>query len=239
MTDPIRIALLEDDAALLESYQQRLSAAPHIVVAGAVSTGAELEALLAAQPVDVALLDLAVPAGPENPAPYPLLTALPRLLQAYPALHALVIARHTDRSLIGAVLETGVSGYLLKDDAATLEALAAVVTTVARGGLVFSANAFHSLPRRGPRTGPRLTARQQEALALSAAYPDAPLAELAQRLGVMNSTARNLLSGAYLRLGVRNRASAVTRARQLGLIAANGLNGLPEAAWSAAPEGLS
>ena len=236
MTNPIRVALLEDDLTTLDNYRHRLSQAPPLVVVGAARAWSELEALLADAPVDVALLDLSVPTSPDNAAPYPVLTALPGLLQAHPALHALVIARHTDRSLIGAVLETGVSGYLLKDDVEMLDALAAVVMTVAGGGLVFSPNAFHSLPRRGPRSGPRLTARQQEALALSAAYPDAPLAELAQRLGVMNSTARNLLSGAYLRLGVRNRASAVSRARQLGLI---GVNGTPAAAWSPAGDGLS
>ncbi|MEK7784837.1 MAG: hypothetical protein AAB658_05330 [Chloroflexota bacterium] len=34
----------------------------------------------------------------------------------------------------------------------------------------------------------------------------------------MNSTARNLLSSAYIRLGVRSRTTAVSKARQLGLI---------------------
>jgi DNA-binding CsgD family transcriptional regulator len=36
---------------------------------------------------------------------------------------------------------------------------------------------------------------------------------------VANSTIRNLLSGAYLKLNVRNRAAAVSKARQMGLIA--------------------
>jgi DNA-binding CsgD family transcriptional regulator len=38
------------------------------------------------------------------------------------------------------------------------------------------------------------------------------------RLGVSHSTARNLLSGANLRLEVPNRAAAVAKARQLALI---------------------
>ncbi len=63
-----------------------------------------------------------------------------------------------------------------------------------------------------------LTPRQQQALSLAAAYPDHTSAELALRLGVAQSTARNLLSGAYLRLGVRSRAAAVAKARHLGLI---------------------
>jgi DNA-binding NarL/FixJ family response regulator len=37
-------------------------------------------------------------------------------------------------------------------------------------------------------------------------------------MGIANSTMRNLLSGSYIRLNVRNRATAITKARQLGLI---------------------
>jgi hypothetical protein len=54
----------------------------------------------------------------------------------------------------------------------------------------------------------------------------------------MNSTARNLLSGAYLRLGVRNRAAAVAKARQLGLITGGQPVALPngEPNWTASGE---
>jgi DNA-binding CsgD family transcriptional regulator len=37
-------------------------------------------------------------------------------------------------------------------------------------------------------------------------------------MSISNSTVRNLLSGAYIKLGVHNRIAAVTKARQLGLI---------------------
>jgi DNA-binding CsgD family transcriptional regulator len=37
-------------------------------------------------------------------------------------------------------------------------------------------------------------------------------------MSISNSTVRNLLSGSYIKLGVRNRNAAVTKARQLGLI---------------------
>jgi DNA-binding CsgD family transcriptional regulator len=63
-----------------------------------------------------------------------------------------------------------------------------------------------------------LSNRQTEALSLCAAYPEADTSCLAQQMGVANSTIRNLLSGAYLKLNVRNRAAAVAKARQMGLI---------------------
>jgi len=72
---------------------------------------------------------------------------------------------------------------------------------------------FKKLPKESTPT-----VRQLEVLSLCASYPDATSAELANRLGIANSTFRNLLSEAYLRLDVRNRTSAIAKARQLGLI---------------------
>jgi DNA-binding NarL/FixJ family response regulator len=219
MTNSIRVAILEDHQSTLDGYQFRLGTAPNIEIVGAVRYWVEFEALLAAHPADVALLDIHVPTAPDNPTVYPLFHALPLLLQRYPGLEVLIVSMHTDRTLIESVIEAGASGYILKDDAETIRQLPAVVATVASGGIVISQSAYQQLGGRGGREGEtQLTPRQREALSLSASYPEETLADLAGRLGVMNSTARNLLSGAYLRLGVRNRAAAITKAQQLGLI---------------------
>jgi DNA-binding CsgD family transcriptional regulator len=57
----------------------------------------------------------------------------------------------------------------------------------------------------------KLTPRQFEVLSLCAAYPNGTSAELAGRLGVSSSTFRNVLSSAYLRLGVRTRNAAIAQ----------------------------
>lgn len=57
-----------------------------------------------------------------------------------------------------------------------------------------------------------------DVLSLCAAYPDKTTADIANDLGVANSTVRNLLSETYQRLNVHSRVSAVTKARQLGMI---------------------
>lgn len=64
-----------------------------------------------------------------------------------------------------------------------------------------------------------LTSRRTEALSLSAAYPNLTTAELAKKLGVANSTMRNLLSEVYMRLQVSSRTAAIDKARRLGLLA--------------------
>jgi DNA-binding CsgD family transcriptional regulator len=40
-------------------------------------------------------------------------------------------------------------------------------------------------------------------------------------MSISNSTVRNLLSTAYLKLGVHNRAAAIAKARETGVIAPN------------------
>jgi DNA-binding NarL/FixJ family response regulator len=160
-----------------------------------------------------------VPTAQDNANPYPILYVIPKLIQTYPRLHILAISMMTERSLIQAVIDAGASGYILKDDREAIEQLAAIVQSIATGGIYLSQLASEQLRRgKAEETEPMLTARQLEVLSLCAAYPDWSRAQLADHLGVRHSTVRNLLSNAYLRLGVRTLASAIAKARQLGLL---------------------
>ena len=165
------------------------------------------------------LLDINVPTSAENPNPYPILHNIPDLLEKYPDLHILVISMYADRGLIRVVMEAGASGYVLKDDRAMLQNLGNVVQSIANGGIYFSQKAHQlMLTQKTTPTGKRLSTRQLEALSLCAAYPDATTSQLAEKMSVANSTVRNTLSDAYIRLGVHNRAGAIAKAQQLGLI---------------------
>ncbi len=219
MSPKIRVAILEDHQSTIDGYLYRLKEVPQIEVVGTVMFGIELEPLLAEHPADVVLLDVNVPTAPDNPNPYPILHLIPELLQKYASLTVLVISMLTERLLIEAVMEAGASGYILKDDSAAIRELGAIILSVASSGIYLSEQAHRQLFKRQPNEDkPTLTRRQLETLSLAAAYPEASMAELATKLGVTPSTLRNLLSGAYLRLGVNNRAVAVAKARKLGLI---------------------
>ena len=113
-------------------------------------------------------------------------------------------------------MEAGASGYILKDDQATIQDLGNIVLSVAKGGIYFSQKGFFK--HNSSKNEELLTARQLQALSLCVAYPECLTEELAHRMGVSNSTVRNLLSGAYLRLSVHNRAAAIAKARELGII---------------------
>ncbi len=218
----VRVMILDDHQSIIDGYLFRLGQVPQIEVVDTLSLGEELEPSLKKNPVDVLLLDVNVPTAADNPNPYPILHTIPKLLQIYPDLNVLVISMFAERTLINAVMEAGASGYILKDDPEAIRDLGSVILSIASGGIFLSHKARDAfLKYQGSDGTEAVTPRQMQALSLCAAYPNSTTAELARKMTISNSTARNLLSGAYLKLGVRTRAAAIARARQLGLITAD------------------
>jgi two-component system NarL family response regulator len=215
--DKISVAILDDHLSIIDGYLFRLNGVEDIDVVGTAAYAEQIEPILANCRVDVLLLDIQVPIAPNNPNPYPVLQCIPRWLQLYPQLAVLVISMHNLPTLLKAVMEAGASGYILKEDQYAVRNLDSLIRSAYDGGIYLSPNAQQKLLKRQP-DWPDLTPRQIEVLSLCAAYPDATTFELALKLNIANSTIRNLLSSAYLRLGVRSRAAATAKAQQLGLI---------------------
>jgi len=207
--------IMDDHQSIVDGYQFRLSKVPEIEVVAILSYGDELEPALKQHPADVLLLDVEVPISPKNQNPYPILHTIPKLLQLYPDLAVLVISMHDGRGLIRAVVEAGASGYILKNDSAKIQELGKWVISAAGGGVCFSDRALRAFVNTKDQP---LTVRQLEALSLCASYPNSKTAELAHKMKIANSTIRNLLSSAYVTLGVQTRAAAVVKAREMGII---------------------
>ena len=211
------MAILEDHQSIIDGYLYRLANTPGVEVVATASFAEELEPLLAQNKPHVLIVDVFVQTSQENPTPFPILHAIPKWLQRYPQMSILVISMHNLWPLVEAVVEAGASGYILKDDHATIRELGSVIRSVAGGGIHFSQQAHqHLLEHLGEES--LLTRRQLQVLSLCVAYPNAGRGELAEMLGVAHSTLCNLLSGAYLKLNVHNRSAALAKARQLGLI---------------------
>ena len=219
MPNKIRVSILDDHQSIIDGYIYRLSGNPKIMVAAAMSYAEELEPSLAAHPTDVLLLDISVPTAPNNPNPYPTLYIIPKLLDEYAGLSILVITMFNERGLVKSVMEAGASGYILKDDQSIIRNLAQTVLSIANGGIVLREQSLRLVLYSDlAKDREQLTGRQLVALSLCAAYPDWSTADFADKMSVTNSTIRNLLSSAYLRLGVHTRLAAVTKARNLGII---------------------
>ena len=215
MKNKIKVTIMDDHQSIVDGYLYRLRSVPPIEVVDTISYGDDLEPALKKQPVDVILLDVLVPISPTNPNPYPILHTIPKLLELYPDLVVLVISMHAERGLIRAVMEAGASGYILKDDRERIQELGKWVVSVAAGGVCFSDRALKAFLNTKDQ---QFSTRQLEVLSLCAAYPNSKTAELARKMKIANSTVRNLLSHAYLKLDVQTRAAAVAKARQLGII---------------------
>jgi two-component system nitrate/nitrite response regulator NarL len=219
MPKHIRVVILDDHQSIIDGYLYRLGRVPQIEVVATLAFGEDLEPALAKHPTDVLLLDINVPTAPDNSNPYPILHTMQKLLDLYPGLYILVITMHNEPGIIRSVMETGASGYLLKEDQAMIRDLGNVVLSVASGGIFLSQLAHQVLLKHSPGVeGGQLSGRQLEALSLCAAYPDSTTVDLSRKMSVSYSTVRNLLSAAYLRLGVHSRMAAVTKARMLGIL---------------------
>jgi DNA-binding NarL/FixJ family response regulator len=219
MENKINVTILDDHQSIVDGYLFRLSKVPQIEIITTLEYGEDLENALKEQVPDVLILDVNVKVSAENSNNYPIFHVIPDLLQRYPDLAILVISMHNDRSIIRAVMEGGASGYILKDDQKTIRELGSVILSIVSGGIFLSEKVRNLYVKNRSATSEEpLTGRQMEALSLCAAYPDHTTERLAQIMNVANSTVRNLLSGAYLRLGVNSRAAAIAKARQLGLI---------------------
>jgi two-component system response regulator NreC len=216
MLSQIRVAILDDHQSIIDGLSYRLSMNPRIEIVSTATYGEDLEPMIAENEIDVLLLDVSVPNSPENHNPFPVLYIIPRLLKNYPKLSILIISMFTQHSLIDALVNTGISGYIFKDDQNSIQEMDKIVEAIANGGIYFSQGAYWNASENPVDS--LLTERQLEALSLSASRPDGDTISLAKRLGISGSTMRNLLSGAYLRLGVRTRAAAIAKAQQLGIL---------------------
>ena len=218
MAKPIRVTILEDHQSTIDGYIYRLGNLSDIDIVAVLRYGEELAPSLEKEPSDVLLLDFSIPTSESNPNVYPTLTEIPKLLQLYPNLDVLVITMFADRGIIHAVMEAGANGYVLKDDSAAIQDLANIVRSVADGGIYLSERAGQLYRKQLNNNDRTLTRRQLEVLLLCAAFPSSKTAELAYKMSVSNSTVRNLLSGAYLKLDAHTRAGALQKARQMGLL---------------------
>jgi len=212
----ISVAILDKHQSIIDGYVYRLSGNSDIQIVATGIYGEELESMLENHRVDVLLSDISVKTSEINPNIFPLVHVIPRLLQGHSDLRIMIISMQVNHTLVETLIGVGISGYIFKEDTASIQQLAQIVTMIARGGVFFSQDAYRGLPACTSK--PVLTPRQLEVLTLCAANPDSPTCELAKKLKITGSTLRNLLSGAYNHLGVQTRAAAITRAQQLGIL---------------------
>jgi two-component system nitrate/nitrite response regulator NarL len=218
MLSPVKVAILEDHQSIIDGYHMRLDEASGIKVVGIASNGEELNSLLMEwQDVDVLIMDVTVPSSPSDESPIPILNYVPRILEEKPNINILIVSMHTQPTLVKALSDAGVSGYIFKHDSDSIRRLPAIIKSISTGGRYFTENP-EDAPNAESQSKQILTGRQLEILTYCASYPDLSTEQIALQIGIASSTIRNLLSETYERLNVHTKAAAITKARSLGLI---------------------
>jgi DNA-binding NarL/FixJ family response regulator len=203
---PIRVLIADDHPLIRAGLGSTLASEPDILLVGEASSGEEAQRLCQDQRPDVLLLDLRMP-GPSA------LETVACLRQYCPETKVLMLTAYDDEAHVHWLVEAGVAGYLLKDEApaTVVQAIRAVMD----GGAWFSGRVAEKLARSGET--PALTRREQEVLRLVV------LGKTDQQIGLeldlAERTVRYYLQKVYEKLGVNTRVGAAVQAVERGWIA--------------------
>ncbi|MFJ9981388.1 response regulator [Streptomyces cyaneofuscatus] len=162
----LRVVLAEDSVLLREGLIGLLERFGHHVVAG-VGTAGELTAAVLEHRPDIVVTDVRMPPGFSDEG----LRAAVELRERLPGLPVLVLSQYVQRAYAEDLLDscdgTGV-GYLLKERIGHVEEFVGALDRVARGDTVVDPEVVRQLIRHRRDPLARLTAREQEVLALMA-----------------------------------------------------------------------
>ncbi len=208
MTESIRLLIADDHPVVRAGLRGILDNQPDFEVVGEAADGVEAVALTGRLLPHVVLMDLRMPkmGGVE---------AIGRIKADYPQVHVLVLTTYDSDADILPAIETGATGYLLKDT--PREELFEAIRAAAQGRpLLAPAVAARLMERmRGPAEE-ALSSREIEVLALVA--KGANNREIAGQLFISEATVKTHLLHIFSKLGVADRTAAVTTALERGIL---------------------
>ena len=203
MKTPIRILLADDHPPLRAGLAAILNGQPDFTVVAEAGSG--FEAMAFAEPVDVYILDLRMPDGDG-------IATIKGLIARDPSSRVLVLTTYDNEEDIFQALEAGARGYLLKDT--TKEELIEAVRQVHLGERYLPQAVAARLADRLIR--PSLTPRELDVLRLVSRGRSNK--EMASAMFVSEETVKTHMKALFQKLGVHDRAEAVSVSLQRGII---------------------
>lgn len=220
---PVRVLLVDDEAMVRSGLAMLLTAEPDLIVVGEAADGeAAVEETARLQP-DVVVMDVRMP-GTDGVAATRVLTSDAFLDRVPNVATVLMLTTFDEDAAVHAALRAGASGFILKSSAPKV--LAEAVRSLARGGgwldpdvtrrllTEFSRQPDPSAPP--PEQLQQLTRREREVLV--AVAHGLTNAQIAERLFLSEATVKTHVHRIFLKLGVSERAQAVTAAFKSGLV---------------------
>jgi DNA-binding NarL/FixJ family response regulator len=204
----IRLLIVDDHPVVRDGLSSMFARDPEFEVVGEATDGAQAVRLAETLRPDVILMDLRMP-GMDG------VTATRKLAGLKGAARVLVLTTYDTDSHVLPAIEAGATGYLLKD--APRDELLRAVRATARGEAVLAPSAATLLMSRvRSSVAGLLSQRELEVLQLVAA--GATNREAAAKLFITEATVKSHLLNIYSKLGVGDRAAAVTEAFNRGLL---------------------
>lgn len=203
-----RILIVDDHPVVRAGLRGMLSGQPDFEVLGEASNGAEAVDQTRRLSPNVVLMDLRMPEMDG-------VTAIAKIKARHPEVQILVLTTYDSDSDILPAIESGATGYLLKD--APREELFQAIRAAAQGKpLLTSAIAARLMERMRAPAVEALSSREIEVLNLVS--KGASNKEIAVQLFITEATVKSHLLRIFGKLGVADRTAAVTRALEQGIL---------------------
>lgn len=200
----IRVLLVDDHAVVRMGLKYALSLFKDIELAGELSDGERAAELMKSSGADVALLDIRMP-GKDG------LSALGEMLAADPSAKVVMLTTSSMEEDVYAALNAGAKGYVLKDR--NPENIVKAVRTVAEGGTFIPDDIKAIYKARSEE--PELTPTEREAVGLL--VQGLSNKAIAEKVGISEDGVKVRLKHAYEKLGVNDRAGAISVAIRRGI----------------------
>jgi len=216
MSNPIRVAIVDDQPLLRAGFSMILRSEDGIELVGEAANGIEAIQLVADAAPDVVLMDIRMPEMDGIEATRQIVAG-----DRPPAV--LILTTFDNDEYVYASLQAGASGFLLKD--APPEDLLSAIQVVAGGDALLAPSitrrlitTFASLPAQATTaTGlADLTDRENEVLSHMAR--GLSNSEIAEELYLGETTVKTHVGRILMKLGVRDRVQAVIAAYEAGVV---------------------
>jgi len=204
--DKLRVILADDHQMMREGLRLLINSQDDMEVVGEAENGQTAVVLAQRLQPDVVVMDISMPEMNG-------LKATRRLKRLYPNIKTLTLTRHTDDGYLQQLLQSGSSGYILKQSAS--EELVRAIRLIASGRIYLDpavigqviGNVYGHRTVRGSSVGKNLSAREEEVLRLVAWGFLSK--EIAGRMNISIKTVDAHKINAMTKLGMKSRIDIV------------------------------
>jgi DNA-binding NarL/FixJ family response regulator len=207
MKNNISVIIIDDHPIVLQGFSHILQSEEKIDLVSSFTSAIEGIGYMVDHPVDVVLLDINMPDmnGIE---------ACDRINKNFPQCKVIAISNNNENSIIQRMLQSGASGYILKN--ASADELVQCIWDAVEGITALSRDVKNIIQSSQKTSLPKITRRENEILQLLAQGMTSP--EIAEKIFVSPLTIETHRRNLIQKFNVNNSASLIRKAMELKYI---------------------